>query len=313
MKYCKYGTAFFQLCFLFLICGCALQSEMKETAATEMTETEDREDMEDIEDIEMIPESETIAESMFSEAQQLIVEIDPGHGGKQSGAERRSAGVIEKDLNLQIAFYLKEELESYDNVTVFLTRYDDSHVELEDRVRKAAEDQADILISIHNNGKGDIAAYDHGCTILVPRGVYEPELSLISQEVACCILKELEKIGLANQGLMFRVCQNEETYPNGEYVDYYSIIRNSMLYGIPGILIEHAFLDSDADYEQFLSDDSKIRKLAKADARGLASYYQLEKEGIKEQEAPEPYEAFITLITTDSYKDNKYFWQSYFR
>ena len=39
----------------------------------------------------------------------LVVELDPGHGGVQSGAERAQDGILEKELNLKIAEYLKKE------------------------------------------------------------------------------------------------------------------------------------------------------------------------------------------------------------
>ena len=43
----------------------------------------------------------------------------------------------------------------------------------------------------------------------------------------------------------------------------------------PAILIEHAFLDNDGDYETYLINDDGLRTLARADARGIARYYQL--------------------------------------
>ncbi|MDD7389453.1 MAG: N-acetylmuramoyl-L-alanine amidase [Lachnospiraceae bacterium] len=243
----------------------------------------------------------------------LVVELDPGHGGVQSGAERAQDGILEKELNLKIAEYLKKELESYDNVTVYLTREGDEDRELEDRVKKAAEDGADVFISLHNNAAGDITEYKNGCTVLVPRGVYGKEWSLESQELAVCVLRELEKLGIENQGLLFRAAQNGEVYPNGELLDYYSVIRNSILYQLPGILIEHCFMDNDSDYDNFLSDDTKLEELARADARGIAVYYGLSRNGICESEKLTPCEEKVTLITTDHYQDNEYFTKTFFK
>lgn len=243
----------------------------------------------------------------------LVVELDPGHGGVQPGAERAENGVLEKDLNLKIAEYLKAELETYDNVTVYMTRESDEKTELEDRVKKAAEDGADVFISLHNNAGGDIAEYKDGCMVLVPRGVYEEKLSLESQELGVCVLRELEGLGIENRGLTFRVAQNGEVYPNGELLDYYSVIRNSILYQLPGILIEHCFMDNDSDYDKFLSDDEKLKALALADARGIAAYYRLSRNGICESGDLKPCEEKVTLITTDYYQDNEHFTKTFFK
>lgn len=323
-RVCKTWTALAAAGFLLIAGGCggnpsstsAVESaNTVSTEAVESANTVPTEAAEEITAAAFADESNTdesdTAETK-AEPVSLVVELDPGHGGAQSGAVRAENGVLEKTLNLKIAQYLKEELERYDNVTVYLTREDDEKVELEDRVKKAAQDGADVFISLHNNAEGDITAYKNGCTVLVPRGVYEEELSLESQELAVCILQELEELGIENQGLMFRVAQNGDVYPNGELLDYYSVVRNAVLYQMPGILIEHSFMDHDSDYEKFLSDDEKLKALAAADARGIAAYYGLSKDGICESRKETPYEEKITLITTDHHQDNEYFTKTFF-
>lgn len=259
-------------------------------------------------------ETETSVETQETEIpKEVIIELDPGHGGRQSGAVNESYNVLEKDINLKIAGYLKEELETYEYVTVYLTRKDDVEMDLEERIAKAVRDQADIVISLHNNAVGPMADYDHGSTVLVPRGVYRKEISEIGQEIGCYILNALSEIGLENQGLMFRICQNETTYPNGELCDYYGIIRNAVKSGIPGIIIEHSFLDHEKDYKNYLSDDTKLKALAQADAKGIAAYYGLtSKITGKKLKRLQNYEEKITIIKSDDNKDNQYLTKTYF-
>lgn len=76
--------------------------------------------------------------------------IDPGHGGKDTGAIGR-AGSHEKDLALDIALRLRERLERNDRYRVVMTRQDDRTVSLNDRVSLAASRDADIFVSIHLN------------------------------------------------------------------------------------------------------------------------------------------------------------------
>ena len=53
----------------------------------------------------------------------IVIVIDPGHGGTNMGA--RHNGVIEKEATMQVAVAMKEELEKYDGVVVYLTRTGD--------------------------------------------------------------------------------------------------------------------------------------------------------------------------------------------
>ena len=69
----------------------------------------------------------------------LVLVLDPGHGGSQSGAARDYEKVEEKDLNLKIAVYLNQELESYENTEVYLTRTGDEEIELPERIQFAVE------------------------------------------------------------------------------------------------------------------------------------------------------------------------------
>ena len=77
----------------------------------------------------------------------IIIAIDPGHGGSDSGAVAN--GLREKDLTLEVSLALKEELESYDGVTVVMTRSTDVRPsenlseDLSSRVQTAAAARAE--------------------------------------------------------------------------------------------------------------------------------------------------------------------------
>lgn len=216
-------------------------------------------------------------ESMAAKTEELHIVLDAGHGGEESGAETTDNGetIFEKDLNLKIAKYLKEELEKYENVTVGMTRDNDATVGLSTRPNLAVEEGADVLISIHNNAYGEICEYDNGCTVLVSKGQYKEEIAKEEQKLGVNILHELSGLGLKSQGLLLRTSEDGATYPNGAIKDYYAIVNAGIREGIPAIIIEHAFMDNKTDYERFLNSDEKLHELAKADARGIARYYRL--------------------------------------
>lgn len=90
----------------------------------------------------------------------LTVVIDPGHGGRDPGKEGVN-GVLEKDINLAIALYLKECYERV-GINVILTRTEDVGLYEEDDNNKKSSDmkkrceivenaKPDIVISIHQN------------------------------------------------------------------------------------------------------------------------------------------------------------------
>jgi N-acetylmuramoyl-L-alanine amidase len=78
----------------------------------------------------------------------FTVVIDPGHGGIDGGAEGVS-GTIEKNVTLAFGTELRDALEKVGKYKVFMTRDDDRFLPLDERVRIARQDDADLFISIH--------------------------------------------------------------------------------------------------------------------------------------------------------------------
>ncbi len=74
--------------------------------------------------------------------------LDPGHGGSDPGAQ--ALGLVEKELNLDIALRTKNLLESA-GFSVVMTRTTDVFVSLAGRAEIANSSNADIFISIHGN------------------------------------------------------------------------------------------------------------------------------------------------------------------
>ncbi len=77
----------------------------------------------------------------------VVVAIDAGHGGRDSGAS--SGRVIEKDLVLQYAVDLAADIEKRPGYKAFLVREGDEFLRLRTRVERARQAGADMMISIH--------------------------------------------------------------------------------------------------------------------------------------------------------------------
>ncbi|SEH38788.1 MULTISPECIES: N-acetylmuramoyl-L-alanine amidase [Atopobiaceae] len=206
----------------------------------------------------------------------LVIAIDPGHGGVPGHDDYDSGAVAngarEADMTWKIANYCKSELVKYDRVRVVLTRGQNESVSVRDRVIRAKNNNADVLVSIHINAGGGV-----GCEVLIPgTQSYNGGVSSKSIELGNDILEQLTRLGMHNRGLVRRYIDYDAryNYPTGEHGDYYGICRYARWYNMPGIIVEHGFIDS-SDYNNYLNSDSKLRALGVADAKGIIKAYGL--------------------------------------
>jgi len=79
----------------------------------------------------------------------VTILIDPGHGGEDLGAHRKSSKMFEKELALQISKRIYKRLKK--DYSVFLTRSVDRTVTLNERAEMAERVKADLFISVHIN------------------------------------------------------------------------------------------------------------------------------------------------------------------
>ncbi len=238
-----------------------------------------------------------------------VIVLDPGHGGIDSGtvAEHNGVTICESDLNLKIAQYCRQYLEeTYINIRVLLTRESDEKVSLEDRMAIALENDADFMLSMHLNASTGSA---RGALAIVPAGNYRKEQSDASRETASAILEELAALGLTNRGFLSTYTDSTR-YPDGSRKDGFMIIRSCVEAGIPGIIMEQAFLDNTSDYNKFLSSEEKLRAIGVANALGLARTL-----GLEEKKTPSSADLgdtpFTDVFPGDWYYDDvTYVWEN---
>ncbi len=108
-----------------------------------------------------------------------VIVIDPGHGGRDSGAVK--GHVMEKTLNLEMSLWLADELRSY-GATVYLTRTTDIYLYLEERVEYARHHRADLFICIHTNATRQPVTEVHGPLILFDENCENMDLLEIAYE-----------------------------------------------------------------------------------------------------------------------------------
>jgi N-acetylmuramoyl-L-alanine amidase len=93
------------------------------------------------------PENLTLAQQLGLGVRRIV--IDPGHGGKDTGA--LGFGLQEKDIVLKVAEKVRAILKKENHYEIFLTRERDTFLPLEERAAIANTKGADLFLSIHVN------------------------------------------------------------------------------------------------------------------------------------------------------------------
>ncbi len=210
----------------------------------------------------------------------IVVALDPGHDSKHTGATG-IGGLKEEVLTLKIANYCKQELEKYAGVSVYMTRTTascpypsnrNSGGDIGDRVQAAANAGADLFVSFHLNSSG--ASGSKGAEVIVPNNNWKPQVASEGRELAQAILNELKSVGVSMRptAIYSRDTTISEYYKDGSKSDYFSVQIYAKEAGIPGIIVEHAFLTNSGDVNNYLNSEAGLKKLGVADATGIAKY-----------------------------------------
>ena len=209
-------------------------------------------------------------------AESITVVIDPGHGGKSDEKDEKNSGakyhgLEEKNVNLITALAMYDELSEYGNVNVYITRDIDAPLTIERRADFAKEVGADVLISIHYNASEDHNFF--GSEIFTSAyGKYYGTGHALAEK----IMDEWVADGNIRKDIKTRI---------GKKGDYYGLIRRGTENGIPTIILEHGYLDNDRDYQR-IKNDMAWKRFGVLDATGVAKYYGLEKNVVKESIGP---------------------------
>ena len=111
----------------------------------------------------------------------ITVVIDAGHGGSDDGVIENN--IKEKDLNLSIAKEIKE-LNKNENLNIILSRSGDELMTVKDRTKFAAENKADLFVSVHMDAEENKNAHS-GLNIFIPKddNAYLKESKLLGSAI----------------------------------------------------------------------------------------------------------------------------------
>jgi len=128
-------------------------------------------------------ESPRIASLLPSPARKhrVRVMIDPGHGGKDSGAVGPT-GLKEKDVVLAIGRKIREKLSRTGEFDVRMTRDEDVFIPLEERTAMANKGRADLFVSLHINASPNRKAEGYSTYVLSRGASNREDLELAARE-----------------------------------------------------------------------------------------------------------------------------------
>lgn len=195
--------------------------------------------------------------------EEVVIVIDPGHGGDQEGGMYDA--FVEKEMTLITAKAMKEALEQYEGVTVYLTREDDRKMTLEDRVAYAKEKKANMLFCLHYNlSKDHNTLFGAECWVSAFDRYYSEGYRFADIEI-----RALEQLGLYSRGIKTRL--------NDDGIDYYGIIRHAREQELTCVLIEHCHMDHEND-RPFCEGREQWEAFGRLDADCAAKYFHLRSE-----------------------------------
>ncbi len=220
----------------------------------------------------------------------VIVAIDAGHGGEDSGARGRR-GTREKDVTLAIARRLKARIDQEPNMRAMLVRDGDYFVPLTDRVAKSRRVQADLFVSIHADawvkpdarGSSVFALSERGATSTAARMLAQRENQSdliggvnfgIKDPILARTLLDLSLTATINDSLKLgRAVLSELGDVNSLHKASVEQAGFAVLKApdIPSILVETAFI-SNPEEEKRLKDSAYQDKIASAILGGIKRY-----------------------------------------
>jgi N-acetylmuramoyl-L-alanine amidase len=158
-----------------------------------------------------------LEKSSVSENKEFVVVLDPGHGGKDPGAE--AGGYRESNIMLELAAAVKESLIRDTEFKVILTRNEDIFLSLEDRITIAAKSGADLFISLHADAVIEGEASGTTVYLLSENATDKMSAQLASRHDRSEILRGVDLSGLDSQVASVLIdMARQETKPRNEAV-----------------------------------------------------------------------------------------------
>ena len=210
------------------------------------------------------------------ENKEFVVVLDPGHGGKDPGAE--ASGYRESKLMLELAAAVKESLIRNTEFKVLLTRNEDVFLSLEDRITIATQSGADLFISLHADAVIEGEASGTTVYLLSENATDKMSAQLASRHDRSEILRDVDLSGIDSQVASVLIdMARQETKPRNEAIASFilqvfkeqitELSSQPLRYAafsvlkspdIPSILIEAGFMSTPSDLQNLITPKWRV-------------------------------------------------------
>ncbi len=227
-----------------------------------------------------------------SSKRDVIIAIDAGHGGRDPGATGRS-GTREKTVTLQIAKRLEKSINAQRGMKAVLVRKNDRYMRLRDRIHKAREHHADMMISLHADSFPDPRARGSSIYALSVDGASSETARMLAEKENAAdilfgdvnlavddqmvkeVLFDLSLTGTIESSLdiggeiLGQLKSVNRVHKKKVQQAGFAVLKAP---NIPSVLLETAFISNPRE-EKNLRSASHQKKVAKAITRGVNKYF----------------------------------------
>lgn len=222
----------------------------------------------------------------------VVIAIDPGHGGKDPGAVGRG-GTLEKDITLSVSRHLQALIREARGMNPIIVRKGDHYLTLRERIEVARKHKADLFVSIHADAFRDPNIAGSSVYVLSRNGASSEAAQWLANrenaadlvggvsihdkdEILASVLLDLSQSATlsASMEVGAEVLKELTTMigtPHKRRVQQagFVVLKSP---DIPSILIETGFISNPSE-ERKLRNVAHQRTLARAILRGLRSYF----------------------------------------
>jgi N-acetylmuramoyl-L-alanine amidase len=227
----------------------------------------------------------------LTRATSIVIAIDPGHGGNDSGAHG-PRGTEEKKITFAIAKKLETLINKRSGMKAVMVRKADYYVGLRDRMKIARAAKADLFISIHADAFQDAGVKGASVYTLSTNGASSEAARWLAdtanaadlvgvslsdkEDVLASVLLDLSQTATqeASANVAKEVLKHfdniAELHKNTVQEAGFLVLKSP---DIPSILVETAFISNDSE-EQNLLTNGYQSKVANAIFNGVLSYFR---------------------------------------
>ena len=229
------------------------------------------------------------ASEKYRPGRDIVVAVDPGHGGYEPGAIGRS-GTREKDVALSIAKELARRINAEPGMRAILVRDRDVYIDHRDRTQFARDNRADLFVSIHADAVDDPRAKGASVYALSMQGASDEAAHQLAQrenasvggvslddkdEVLAFVLLDLSQNAALSASLdvggkvAIELSRVTRMHRRSIQQAGFLVLKSP---DMPSILVEAAFISNPAE-EKKLRDRGHQGRLANAILAGIRNYF----------------------------------------